>query len=88
MTLARRRSEAGPIDPTTGPSSLAQDIPALVCAGSDDPWSNRAVTDQILAHPKHSELLMMDGVGHLPNLEAEHEFNEALRDFLRYLRVG
>jgi len=29
------------------------------------------------------ELLAIDGVGHLPNLEAEAEFNDALRDFLR-----
>ncbi len=65
MTLARQRSEAGPIDPTTGP------------------WSNRAMTDQILAPLKHPQLLMIHGVGHLPNLEAEREFNDALRIFLR-----
>jgi len=69
--------------PDYRPVLAALDIPALVCAGSDDPWSNRAVTDQILACLKHPELLMIDGVGHLPNLEAEHAFNDALRDFLR-----
>lgn len=58
------------------------DIPALVCVGSEDPWSDRAVTDEILGCLKHPELLMIDGVGHLPNLEAEQEFNDALRDFL------
>jgi 3-oxoadipate enol-lactonase len=59
------------------------DIPALVCAGSEDPWSHRAVTAEILACLKHPELLVIDGAGHLPNLEAEREFNDALRAFLR-----
>ena len=69
--------------PDYRPVLAVLDIPALVCAGSEDPWSNRAVTDEILACLKHPELLLIDGVGHLPNLEAEHEFNDALRDFLR-----
>ena len=59
------------------------DIPALVCAGSEDPWSDRAVTAEIIACLKHPELVMIDGAGHLPNLEAECEFNDALRGFLR-----
>lgn len=59
------------------------DIPALVCTGSDDPWSDHTVTTEILAHLNHPEILMIDGVGHLPNLEAESEFNDALSAFLR-----
>lgn len=58
------------------------DIPAFVCAGSADPWSNAAVTAEIAASLKHPEVLVIDGVGHLPNLEAEPEFNQALRAFL------
>jgi hypothetical protein len=58
------------------------DIPALVCTGSEDPWSNRAVTAQIVACLKRPELLVIDGTGHLPNLEAENEFNDALNAFL------
>jgi 3-oxoadipate enol-lactonase len=69
--------------PDYRPVLAGLDIPALVCAGSEDPWSNRAVTGEILACLKHPELVMIDGAGHLPNLEAEHEFNDALRDFLR-----
>ena len=67
--------------PDYRPALAGLDIPAFVCAGSEDPWSNRAVSE-ILACLKHPELLMTDGVGHLPNLEAEDEFNDALRDFL------
>ena len=59
------------------------EVPALVCAGSADPWSNREVTAEMIACLKHPEVLMIDGAGHLPNLEAEREFNDALRAFLR-----
>jgi pimeloyl-ACP methyl ester carboxylesterase len=59
------------------------DIPALVCAGSADPWSDQAVTAEIIAHLKRPEPVVIDGVGHLPNLEAEDEFNDVLRAFLR-----
>ena len=59
------------------------DIPALVCAGSADPWSNREVTAEMIACLKRPEVLMIDGAGHLPNHEAEREFNDALRAFLR-----
>jgi 3-oxoadipate enol-lactonase len=44
------------------------DIPALVCAGSADPWSDREVTAEIIAHLKRPEPVMIDSVGHLPNL--------------------
>jgi 3-oxoadipate enol-lactonase len=59
------------------------DIPALVGTGSADPWSNQAVTAEIIAHLKRPEPVVIDGVGHLPNLEAEDQFNDVLRAFLR-----
>jgi 3-oxoadipate enol-lactonase len=59
------------------------DVPALVCAGSADPWSDQAVTAEITAHLKRPEQVVIDGVGHLPNLEAQDEFNNVLRAFLR-----
>jgi 3-oxoadipate enol-lactonase len=59
------------------------DIPALVCAGSADPWSDHAVTAEIIAHLRHPEPITIDGAGHLPNLEAEDEFNAILTTFLR-----
>jgi 3-oxoadipate enol-lactonase len=58
------------------------DMPALVVGGSADPWSNGAVIAEIAASLKHPEVLVIDGVGHLPNLEAEREFNDALGAFL------
>jgi 3-oxoadipate enol-lactonase len=59
------------------------DIPALVCTGSADPWSNHAVTAEIVDSLKRPEPVLIDGAGHLPNLEAEGEFNDALRAFLQ-----
>ena len=59
------------------------DLPALVCAGSADPWSNAAVTAEIAASLKRPEIAVIDGAGHLPNLEAETEFNDVLGAFLR-----
>ncbi|HET7015146.1 MAG TPA: alpha/beta hydrolase [Streptosporangiaceae bacterium] len=59
------------------------DIPALVCAGSADPWSDHHVTAEIIAHLKHPEPVAIQATGHLPNLEAEDEFNTILTAFLR-----
>ncbi|MDA0166731.1 alpha/beta hydrolase [Solirubrobacter ginsenosidimutans] len=58
------------------------DLPAFVCTGSDDPWSNATVTAEIVEHLQRPELVVIDGVGHLPNLEAEAAFNRALAGFL------
>jgi len=59
------------------------DIPALVLAGTADPWSTQAVTDEIAASLRRPERAVIDGAGHLPNLEAETEFNDTLLTFLR-----
>jgi 3-oxoadipate enol-lactonase len=59
------------------------DIPALVVAGTADPWSNAEVTAEIVSCLQHPELVTIGGTGHLPNLEAEAEFNDALHAFLR-----
>jgi 3-oxoadipate enol-lactonase len=58
------------------------DLPAFVCTGSEDPWSDETVTAEIVASLQRPELTVIDGVGHLPNLEAETAFNRALTDFL------
>jgi 3-oxoadipate enol-lactonase len=69
--------------PDYRPLLAGLDLPALVCAGSADPWSDDAVTAEITASLKRPETVIIDGVGHLPNLEAETEFNAALGAFLR-----
>jgi pimeloyl-ACP methyl ester carboxylesterase len=78
---AALRGRAG--RPDYRPLLASLDIPAFVCAGSADPWSDHAVTAEIAGCLKRPEVLVIDGAGHLPNLEAESEFNSALRAFLR-----
>ena len=41
------------------------------------------MTAEIIAHLKRPEPVVIDGVGHLPNLEAEDDFNDILCAFLR-----
>ena len=77
---AALRGRAG--RPDYRPRLAALDLPTLVCTGSEDPWSNAKVTSELVAHLRHPETLLLEGVGHLPNLEAEETFNEALIDFL------
>ena len=69
--------------PDYRPVLAGLDMPALVCAGTADPWSDSAVTAEIVACLRHPELVVIDGAGHLPNLEAEGQFNDALRGFLQ-----
>jgi 3-oxoadipate enol-lactonase len=69
--------------PDYRPLLAALDIPALVVAGTADPWSSPAVTAEIVSSLRRPELVVIDDCGHLPNMEAEQEFNAALLAFLR-----
>jgi len=69
--------------PDYRPLLAGLDIPAFVCAGSADPWSNQQVTAGITERLRRPTLHVIGGVGHLPNLEAQREFDDALRAFLR-----
>ena len=40
------------------------------------------MTAEIVSSLKRPEAVLLDGSGHLPNLEAEAQFNEALLTFL------
>jgi pimeloyl-ACP methyl ester carboxylesterase len=57
------------------------DIPTFLCTGSEDPWSNERVTAEIIDHLRRPELLVVEGAGHLPNLEAEDVFTPGLMEF-------
>lgn len=58
-------------------------VPALVVVGDEDAFTTRDDADQMNGLLKRSELVWMKGVGHLPNLEREAEFNDALARLLR-----
>ena len=59
------------------------DIPALVVVGDEDAFTTRADAEQMSRLLKRSELVWIKGVGHMPNLESEGEFNEALGRLLQ-----
>ena len=58
------------------------DAPALVVVGDEDGFTTRADADLMHGLLRNSELCWMPGVGHMPNLEREAEFNAALKRFL------
>jgi pimeloyl-ACP methyl ester carboxylesterase len=78
---AALRGRAERPDYRAGLSALA--VPSFVCTGDADPWSNSQVTDELTACLRSPEILLLEEVGHLPNLEATDRFNDSLAAFLR-----
>ena len=60
-------------------------LPALVVAGDEDAFGGEQVVAELLAALPGSELVLLPGVGHLPNLEAPERFNATLRRFAAQL---
>jgi pimeloyl-ACP methyl ester carboxylesterase len=58
------------------------DVPGLVVVGDQDVFTTRADAEQMGALLKGSELVWIKKVGHMPNLESELEFNQALERLL------
>ncbi|HYU14960.1 MAG TPA: alpha/beta hydrolase [Candidatus Acidoferrum sp.] len=61
------------------------DVPALIVVGDEDAFTTRAEADRMHSLLRRSELVWMEGVGHMPNLEREAEFNAALEGLLARL---
>jgi pimeloyl-ACP methyl ester carboxylesterase len=59
------------------------DVPALVVVGDKDAFTTRADAEQMRTLLKGSDLVWIEGVGHMPNLESEGEFNEAMGRLLK-----
>jgi pimeloyl-ACP methyl ester carboxylesterase len=57
-------------------------VPALVCTGDRDSYSTAQVTRELVGCLPDPEVVLLDGVGHLPNLERPADFNEHLLHFL------
>jgi len=65
-------------------STLAElAAPALVVVGDRDAFTTRADAGLMHTLLEGSELLWLEGVGHMPNLEREAEFNAALARLLK-----
>ena len=54
------------------------DVPALVIVGDEDAFTTQEDAEQMNGLMRQSELVWMKGVGHMPNLEREPQFNKAL----------
>jgi pimeloyl-ACP methyl ester carboxylesterase len=77
---AALRGRAERPDYTPGLKDIA--VPTLVVVGSEDEFTPVEDAERIHRQVTGSTLVVIDGAGHLPNLERETEFNEALSTFL------
>jgi 3-oxoadipate enol-lactonase len=56
--------------------------PALVCTGDHDSYSTAEITRELAGCLPDPEVVLLEGIGHLPNLEQPDAFNEHLLSFL------
>jgi 3-oxoadipate enol-lactonase len=56
-------------------------VPALVLAGDADFFSTAEITAQLVAALPDPEVVILPGIGHMPNLEAPEAFDRAVRTF-------
>jgi 3-oxoadipate enol-lactonase len=68
--------------PDYRPMLASLDTPSFVCVGDHDSFSTAAVTEELTGCLREPRLVVLEGVGHLPNLERPGEFNQHLLGFL------
>ena len=61
------------------------DVPTLIVVGSEDAITPPADAEAMSAKIAGSRLVVLEGAGHLSNVERPEEFNRALEEFLREL---
>lgn len=61
------------------------DVPTLIVVGSEDAVTPPADAEAMKAKIENSRLVVVEGAGHLSNVEQPSEFNRALVEFLRAL---
>ena len=57
--------------------------PTLVIAGDEDQMYPPSIARDLARRIPGAELVMIEGAGHLPNLEQPERFNQILADFLK-----
>ncbi|MEE1795463.1 alpha/beta hydrolase [Streptomyces sp. BE308] len=60
-------------------------VPVLIVVGADDTYTPVPDAEAMHRLVPHSELVVVGGAGHMPNLERPEEFNAALLEFLARL---
>jgi pimeloyl-ACP methyl ester carboxylesterase len=68
--------------PDARPGLAAIDVPTLVLVGRDDALTPPALSEGLARAVRGARLVLLDGAGHLSNLEQPAAFNAALREFL------
>ncbi len=68
--------------PDYQPTLRSLRAPALVCTGDRDSYSTAQVTSELVGCLREPEVVLLEGVGHLPNLERPGDFNRHLLSFL------
>jgi hypothetical protein len=63
-------------------------VPALIVIGGEDAFTTSHDAERMRQLLKDSDLLWIDGVGHMPNLEHPEAFNAALVHFLERVAPG
>ena len=58
------------------------DVPAVIIVGSEDAFTTRQDAERMRDLASDSELVWLEGIGHMPNLENPDAFNLALIRFL------
>jgi pimeloyl-ACP methyl ester carboxylesterase len=58
-------------------------VPTLVLTGDEDRVYPVELTQRMAQRIRGAELVVLEGCGHLSNLEQPERFNEVLADFLR-----
>ena len=61
-------------------------VPTLIIVGSEDEFTPIADAEFIRERVTGSELAVIEGAGHMPNLERTEEFNQTVRRFLDRLK--
>jgi pimeloyl-ACP methyl ester carboxylesterase len=58
------------------------DVPGLVIAGREDLVNPPATAERLASAFRDASLVLLDGVGHLPHIEAGQPFRAAIERFL------
>jgi pimeloyl-ACP methyl ester carboxylesterase len=89
--IASRQTAAGIVGaleglrdrPDANPGLGAIAVPTLVLVGRDDTLTPPAKSEEMAARIPNARLVVLDGAGHLSNLEQPDRFTAALRSFLQ-----
>jgi 3-oxoadipate enol-lactonase len=56
-------------------------VPSMVIAGTEDPYADEAIVEQLIYALPDPSVVRLQGVGHMPNLEDPDGFDRAVRSF-------